>query len=314
MPRFSVVVPLFNKAATVRRTLDSIAAQSFPDFEVLVIDDGSTDGSADLVRAHPDPRIRLIEQANAGPGAARNRGIGESRAEWIAFLDADDTWRPDYLTGHLELLAAFPAVSVAACGYHEFPAGRSTEALWRERGLRDGLVRVEPHTPPMEAVHLLAFLSPCTTIARREVLLRYGGFYEQRCRYGEDAWLWLQVMLNEPLALRLAPRVDVHFEASGLSNNRARHSPIEPFLEHPEPMEAACPGSLRPLLHQLLAIRAFKRACVLGYWGQWREAGRLRRRYSFPGCWRLPYYWPARAAATPFAGWAGASWRRLQGH
>lgn len=188
----------------------------------------------------------------------------------------------------------------------------STEPLWRSRGLRDGPFRLTPDTPPLQAVHLLAFLSPCTTMARRDVLLKYGGFYEHNCRYAEDAWLWLQVMLNEPLALRLEPHVNVHFEASGLSNNRARQSPIEPFLEHPEPIEAVCPAELRPLLAQMLAIRAFKRACVYGYWGRWREAGPLRRRFTIPGASSLPYYFPALAAGTPLASLAGAVLRSLR--
>lgn len=312
MPLVSVVVPLYNKAATVIRTLDSIAAQTFTDFEVLAINDGSPANDAELARAHPDPRIRVIDQPNAGPGAARNRGIREAQGEWVAFLDADDVWLPDYLSSQFALCETNPFATVVACGYNEYPQAQSTEALWRSRGLRDGAFRLTPETPALEAVHLLAFLSPCTTMARRDVLLQYGGFYEHNCRYAEDAWLWLQVLLNEPLALRLEPHVNVHFEASGLSNNRARQSPIEPFLEHPESIEAASPAELRPLLAQMLAIRAFKRACVYGYWGRWREAGPLRRRFTTPGVWRLPYYFPALAAGTPLAALAGAVLRSLR--
>src|SRR4029077_13800601 len=95
--RVSVIIPVFNKAACVTRALDSIANQTFEDFEVIVVDDGSTDDSAKRASAHKDSRIRVLSQANAGPGAARNRGTAESRGELLAFLDADDEWLPDYL-------------------------------------------------------------------------------------------------------------------------------------------------------------------------------------------------------------------------
>jgi glycosyltransferase involved in cell wall biosynthesis len=95
--KVSIIIPLYNKAPYVRRALDSIAAQSLSDFEVIVIDDGSTDDGAAIVTGYPDARYRLIRQANAGPGAARNTGIAQSRGEFIAFLDADDEWLPTYL-------------------------------------------------------------------------------------------------------------------------------------------------------------------------------------------------------------------------
>src|ERR1700736_6654005 len=90
VPRVSVVVPLYQKAATVRRCLASIAAQTLSDFEAIIVDDGSTDGCGDAVAELADPRFRLLRQVNAGPGAARNRGIEEARAAYVAFLDADD--------------------------------------------------------------------------------------------------------------------------------------------------------------------------------------------------------------------------------
>src|SRR5687767_12772807 len=97
MAHVSVIVPLYNKGPYVRRMLDSISAQTFSDFELIVVDDGSTDDGPVQVDRHPDRRIRMVRQANAGPGAARNRGISEASGELIAFLDADDEWLREYL-------------------------------------------------------------------------------------------------------------------------------------------------------------------------------------------------------------------------
>ena len=113
-PRVSVVVPLYNKARFIGRCLDSILAQSFSDFEVIVVDDGSTDASLELARVYQrDPRVRVVSQQNAGPGAARNRGAQEARGEFLAPLDADDAWEVNYLSESVRLLDSYGA-SVAS--------------------------------------------------------------------------------------------------------------------------------------------------------------------------------------------------------
>ena len=91
--KVSIVIPLFNKASYVERALDSIRGQTFNDFEVIVVDDGSTDAGASVVARYSDSRVRLITQSNAGPGPARNAGIAEAIGDLVAFLDADDEWQ-----------------------------------------------------------------------------------------------------------------------------------------------------------------------------------------------------------------------------
>ena len=108
----SVVIPLYNKAYTVAHTLATVQAQTYTDYEIIVVDDGSTDGGADVVRSVCDSRIRLIMQANAGVSAARNRGISEARGEFIAFLDADDEWKPDYLSTQMQLVEKYSGCDV----------------------------------------------------------------------------------------------------------------------------------------------------------------------------------------------------------
>ncbi len=314
--KVSIIIPLYNKAPYVRRALESISAQTFTDFEVIVVDDGSTDEGAAIVGEYPDARFRLVHQANAGPGAARNAGLENARGEFIAFLDADDEWLPNYLQESVSLLESLGSdvVSVTS-GYIEHPSGESTESLWRKRGLTSGVQRVQPDTEAALVVSMLAYMSPCSTLTRAEVFHKWGGFYERdKCRFGEDAFLWLKVLLNEQIAFNLQPLVQFHREASGLSYNLTGSRPVEPFLKDPSEIEAACPSALRNLLSQVIAIRAAKTACVIGYWGHWREARDLVKRHTGTKNWRLPYHLPAVVCSTPVGSALGASWRLMRNH
>lgn len=119
---FTVVIPLYNKAPYIELTLDSLFNQSLTDFEVIVVDDGSKDGGAELIEArYTDPRLRVIRQANAGVSAARNRGIAEAAGQWVAFLDADDCWHPQYLACMKRLIDKHPQVDMVAAKLRFIP-------------------------------------------------------------------------------------------------------------------------------------------------------------------------------------------------
>lgn len=118
----SVIIPLYNKAHCVTRTLASVAKQSFTDYEIVVVDDGSTDGGAELIEGLDIPRLRLVRQQNAGVSAARNRGLGEAQGEFVAFLDSDDEWKSEHLATLASLAEKYPECSVFTTGY-EFRYG-----------------------------------------------------------------------------------------------------------------------------------------------------------------------------------------------
>jgi glycosyltransferase involved in cell wall biosynthesis len=311
-PRISVIVPLYNKAPYIKRALDSIARQTLSDFEVIVVDDGSTDEGPQVVSEYTDKRFRFISQENLGPGAARNHGIEEASAKLIAFLDADDEWLPEYLEEGVRFLDEDGDVASVTFGYFADPDGRSKASLWQHRGLADAVHRVNANTLPTLLVSMLAYMSPCTTIARAAVLKRWGGFFSgEKCKYAEDAHLWLKVLLNEPVAFSLKPLARLHIEAASLSKNLSEVRPIEPFLVNPQEIETACPPHLRALLSRVLTIRALKTACVLGYWGHWRQASKLVARFDVPGSWRLPYFLPSLVCRTPLGGMLGRAWRKV---
>lgn len=113
----SVVIPLYNKEQSIASTLRTVINQTYQDFEIVIVNDGSTDHSVDEVKKIKDNRIRLIHQTNAGVSAARNQGIEEARGEYIAFLDADDEWKPEYLQTQYELTLKYPECNVFACNY-----------------------------------------------------------------------------------------------------------------------------------------------------------------------------------------------------
>jgi glycosyltransferase involved in cell wall biosynthesis len=130
--RISIVIPLYNKAGFVERALRSVLAQSGEGVEILVVDDGSMDGGDEVVRRIVDPRIRLIHQENRGVSAARNRGIAEAGADWIAFLDADDEWLPGFLETVVGLRSQFRNCDVFATAYMCcLPDGRKRAPIFR---------------------------------------------------------------------------------------------------------------------------------------------------------------------------------------
>lgn len=301
--RVSVVVPLYNKADYLVRTLDSISRQTFADFEAIVVDDGSTDGSRELALQYPDPRFRVVTQPNAGPGAARNLGIVEAQGEIVAFLDADDCWLPEYLQSSVELLdRSGPDVVSVTSGYMERPADMTRVEMWRRRGITDGVHRLTPEAPDHALAQGVAYMSCCTTVARKSALQRWGGFYSRdNCRYAEDAALWLKILLNEAVCFQLRPLVHIDRQAAQLSGNFSGPRPIEPFLLDPGDIERVCRPEWLPLLRRYYARCACKTAVILGCWGEVDRARALVDRFVRLRDVNPLYFMLARLACNPVA-------------
>lgn len=311
--RVSVIVALYNKSAWIDRCLDSIERQSFTDFEVVVVDDGSTDDGPAKVRARTDQRIRLISQTNAGPGAARNRGVAEAQGEIIAMLDADDAWDAGYLAENVRLFDEYgSSVACITWAMLEFPAKRSSVWRWEQAGIPEGRFRLNPQTPVTMMVAIVSNMLPSSVVIRREIYNRYGGLYDRmRCLFAEDAWLFLQVLLNHEVAFQKPALVERYCDASELSMNLNGPRGIEPFLADPDPVREICPEELRPLLKQFLARRAIRTAAVYGYFGRSDVARELVREFVTLADWRAPLFPVALASCTALGKWLGVLARLL---
>jgi glycosyltransferase involved in cell wall biosynthesis len=251
MTNVNVIIPLYNKGKYVGRALDSVFSQTFEDFEVVVVDDGSDDEGPDIVRRYKDTRLRLIQQDNAGPGSARNRGIRETTGRYLAFLDADDEWLPDFLKVTLDHLNDNNDCALCTVGFMD---GRTREPSRYNRRMNYGRWELPTQIEPREMKDALDVIhSACTVLCQRAALLQFNGFYENRCTYGEDGYLWLQVILNYPIFRDPSPLTVYHIEASTLGYfGRKGTCPPPPILTDPGPVIRACPPKYRDLLESYL--------------------------------------------------------------
>lgn len=122
----SVIIPLYNKEAIVKRSIESVLTQNYEDFEIIVVNDGSTDKSAEIVRKIKDSRVRLIEQTNGGPSKARNTGVKNAKGKWILFLDADDELLPDALQYFDRAIKQNPSISFICAPFYRQIQGKES--------------------------------------------------------------------------------------------------------------------------------------------------------------------------------------------
>ena len=199
---FSVIIPLFNKAPYVSRALESVIGQSFRDYELIVVDDGSNDGSIDVAKSvlkKTSVDYKLISQSNAGVSTARNNGVVASNGDYICFLDADDWWDPNFLEKMAWLIREYPGAGIYGTNYYYVKNNRQ----------RICVTTAETGYINYCKVYAEKLQMPLTSISvsiPRVVFDEIGGF-RQHLKLGEDFDLWIKIalthkvaFLNEPLA------------------------------------------------------------------------------------------------------------------
>lgn len=214
--RISVVVPTFNRAHLLPRALNSILRQSLPATEIIVVDDGSQDGTADLIRRRY-PQIRYLRQPNGGVSSARNRGLGAAGGDWIALLDSDDAWLPDKLAAQRAALREQPNLRLC-----------HTQEVWIRRGRR--VNQMDKHAKSggyiFQACLPRCVISPSASLLHRSLIDEMGAFDEDlpAC---EDYDLWLRICATEPVAF--VPEPQIHKYGSHADQLSRKHWGMDRF-------------------------------------------------------------------------------------
>lgn len=291
-PRISVVIPLYNKEREIGQTLRSVLAQHNPPLEVIVVDDGSTDKGPDVVRRFGSPLVRLVTQANRGVSAARNRGIREAQGDYIALLDGDDRWHPDYLTEIRRLIALYPDCGAYATSFY----------IQDETGL------VQADTPRREGPvdffrealeHYV--LIPSSTTLRRDLTLDADGFPEGM-KLGEDQYLWTKIARRADVCF--SPKPLACYSRTAQNRSAASYTPENSLYSFEELYEAD--GS--DPSNEYIARAALGKALVISAKGGTSEARRTARFFRYTRRSRR-ILWKVRLLNLLPAGWR---WPLLQ--
>ena len=217
-PLVSVVIPTYNRGWIVRDAIDSVLGQTYADFELIVVDDGSTDRTPQILDAYGD-RLRVIRQANQGVSTARNRGIGDCSGPLIALLDSDDIWLPEKLAVQVDFFKENPAALIC-----------QTEEIWIRNGLRvnPGKRHRKPSGMIFERSLDLCLVSPSAVMVRRELFEKVG-LFDESLPACEDYDLWLRVgcrfpvhLIDKPLTIKRGGHEDQLSRQSSLDRYRIR--------------------------------------------------------------------------------------------
>ncbi len=256
-PTISVVIPCYNARRWIGATLRSVFAQELAPFEVLVVDDGSRDGSAELV-AQEFPQVRVLRQANAGVSAARNHGVREARGEWIAFVDADDIWLPSKLRLQWEALRALSQAQLCYTAWTVWPSAEPEPPP--ELMVAQGETRHGPQGWIYCELLVDCEVWTSTVLMRRSLFLDLGGF-DEKLVIGEDYDLWLRCSRQAPIA-----RLDL---------------PLALYRQHPSSLTQRAPSAN---FHAMVVERAIERWGLKGPDGRDADARAVAR--SLARSWR----------------------------
>ena len=215
----SIIIPLYNKATTIARALDCVLAQTYQDFEVVVVDDGSSDEGATIVERYTDSRIRLIRQENAGVSAARNRGIAEARGEYVAFLDADDEWMPEFLEEIVALQKEFPACRAQATNYIFNSYGVKSATILRKIPFKGEHGVLVNYFVVASCSHPPVWTS--AVCIERKLLQEIGGF-PVGVKSGEDLLVWANVAVRTQWAYSMKELAQYNFDQMSFKETPTR--------------------------------------------------------------------------------------------
>lgn len=200
---FSIIIPLYNKAYYIDKSIISVLNQTFTEFELIVVNDGSTDDSLDRIGHFKDARLKIINQQNAGVSIARNNGVKRAEYDYVAFLDADDWWDEHFLEEMKLLIENYPEAGIYGCNYYYVKNGKSRLA---DKGLEKGFTAGYINYFKVYAKTFCVPFNCSFVIVDKDAFNTFGGF-NPALKFGEDIDLWIRLALkykvsylNKPLA------------------------------------------------------------------------------------------------------------------
>lgn len=280
-PTISVIIPAYNSAATLPRALDSVLAQTWPAHEIIVVDDGSTDATNEVMKGYAE-RVRYVRQDNAGPSAARNQGVVLASGEWIAFLDADDWYYPERLAKHAQMIASDPTLNflVGNFDYRDSTGALLHDSMSKSTFGRELIVQYgEDGQAVIEGAALGRFIAEQFSDTRmltlpRSTFLELGGF-SLDLRICEDVVFLLRLCARSQRAGVSCPAGAVYLvHDDGLIRSdrlRAQTETVRALRRQAAAMEAA-PLSIREAWKQLVKSAYLNLAYYLAKHGQRSEA------------------------------------------
>lgn len=203
MPQFSVIIPLYNKAPYVHKAVESVIGQTHTDWELWIVDDGSTDGSSEIVKVYTDTRIHVIHQANSGVGSARNNGVLHSHYPYLCFLDADDWWKPTFLEDLAKLIEEYPDAGIYGTNYTIVNETKHKTRV-AQIGVTNGFEKGYINYCQAYAKTMYMPLWTGAICIPRMVFEEMGGF-PKGIRLGEDFILWVHIALKNKVAFLNKP-------------------------------------------------------------------------------------------------------------
>lgn len=265
----SVIIPTYNRRELVQRAIGTVLAQTRTVQEILVVDDGSTDGTEDALAAAFGDRIRYVRQANGGVSSARNHGLRLARGRYLALLDSDDEWLPEKTQRQIEWLQARPDYGMALCDVVRMDADHRDVELFRRRELlpEDGMI--------LKWVLLQPALVPASVMMRREVFETVGGF-DETLATGEDLDFHLRVAARWPIGIVEQPLVRAMRGHDGLSSLARTYDDYVRVIER---AAALATGSVAEVDRERALARAYARnARGLVLLRRWSDAWALARK------------------------------------
>jgi len=256
-PLVSVIIPTYNRGWIIKEAIDSVLAQDFIDFELIVVDDGSTDNTIEILNSYQDD-ITVLQQNNKGVSAARNRGLSEASGRFIAFLDSDDLWLPEKLSSQVDFFNSNPDALIC-----------QTEEIWVRNNMR-----VNPkkrHKKPwgmiFEPSLALCLVSPSAVMIRRSLFDEIGGF-DETLPACEDYDLWLRISCRYPVFLIDTPLI---IKRGGHSDQLSASSGLDKFRI--KAITKIIESNLLSMAQYKAAVKTLKEKCTI-YASGCRKRGR----------------------------------------